>query len=101
MTVTNTQLTEADLVPGTELLLAHENNEDQIVLIPEPSDNPDDPLVGNSNTTNIASTNTMNKELEPNMEVYSYHQSSDIRIRQRAHASLHRTFDTNFYPRVP
>jgi hypothetical protein len=45
---------EAELVPGTEILLAsdegygiHSNTNEELVLVPTPSDQPDDPLVRN------------------------------------------------------
>jgi hypothetical protein len=41
----NTAETKFTSVPGTEFLLSHEGNEDHVRLIPEPSDNLDDPLV--------------------------------------------------------
>ncbi|KAH8655981.1 major facilitator superfamily domain-containing protein [Tricladium varicosporioides] len=48
MTVVNINDLEADVVPGTELLLSKAGSQngdaDQILLIPEPSDEPDDPL---------------------------------------------------------
>jgi len=45
-------LIEAELIPGTEILLAsdqgygrHSGTNEELVLVPTPSDQPDDPLV--------------------------------------------------------
>jgi hypothetical protein len=51
-TVTMTDRIQAELIPGTEILLAsdqgygrHSNANEELVLIPTPSDQPEDPLV--------------------------------------------------------
>jgi hypothetical protein len=47
-----TERTEAELIPGTEILLAaderygrHSSSNEELLLVPTPSDQPDDPLV--------------------------------------------------------
>jgi hypothetical protein len=52
---------DTELIPGTEILLqGHDgssrdsDNRDKLVLIPTPSNNPDDPLVSNKNPALIS-----------------------------------------------
>ncbi len=51
-----TDRTEAELIPGTEILLAadegygrHSSTNEELLLVPTPSDQPDDPLVRKHN----------------------------------------------------
>jgi hypothetical protein len=51
-TMAITERTEAELIPGTEILLAaderygrHSSSNEELLLVPTPSDQPDDPLV--------------------------------------------------------
>jgi hypothetical protein len=98
---------ELETIPGTEVLLfsngnisEHSGNADKLVLVPEPSNDPDDPLVS-SILYSYPTPLTGSAELEPNMEIHRHHQPSNLRLHLRSHATLDRTVDTDLHPRVP
>lgn len=93
-----------ELIPGTEILLQTSEglrSASELILIPEPSNEPDDPLVRSLlSATSLLDANTKWKELEPCMEGDCAHQPSNLRLHLYSHPLGYRAFNTNLHPRV-
>ncbi len=84
-----------EIIPGTENLSKNEGDYEGLILIPQPSKNPHDPLVSrppknNHNGLNIA------PELDSQMEMHRCLESSS----QPAGTLIHRSIDTNLSRRI-
>jgi hypothetical protein len=104
MATTTSTRSEEELVPGTEILLHLHGNgtgageSTELCLVPEPSNQPDDPLVRISVSMSIILRKlTFLKELEPNMESNSDYQSSYLRVHQHLNATRNCTLDSNLH----
>lgn len=101
------QDTEA-IIPGTEIVYRETDGDStssqELVLIPNPTDNPDDPLVSSSLQPYfccLAQQTDRSPELEHNMEDNRDCQSIRLCLRQHLDASFHRPVDPDIRGRVP
>lgn len=104
MMMGNDRSNEVEVIPGTDIVLYTNGRSEalggeKVVLVPEPSDDPSDPLVRPCNT--VSQWLPANKQqLERDMEIDSHHQSSSIRLHRRSHSTVHRAVDADLHPRV-
>lgn len=95
---------EGELIPGTEVLLQTNDglrSSSELILVPEPSNSPDDPLVSTLSPLLCYFVILTTTELESKMEGHCPHQPSHLRVHLYPDTFGYRTSHADLHPRVP
>lgn len=98
-----------DIIPGTDIIFTDGNNGEnstpgEVVLIPQPTSNPDDPLVSSPRPNfkyQCETPLTPTTELEHDMEVHHNLQPVHLRLREHHDTDGNLTLVTHLRARIP